>query len=496
MPHSALDVVSQLIHEDGRRWLDAATDQQIADMRAFLEDPRPYHWSGRARGYSKTSDLAALALAILLTDPLARIDWLAADREQGQLCIQAIVGFLQRTPGLARQVAVQAFKVQAVSGGRLEVLAADAASIYGRITTLAIVDEFCHWPDTESTHRLWHGMRSTLPKSKDSRMVLISNAGSPSHFSYAELERARVSPLWRVSEIPGPAPWMDPARLAEERAALPAAIFEQLFENRWVEAVGDFLDPAVLAAAFTLPGPTMRAADGYYHAYFAALDVGIVKDATVLSIGHREDTTISLDYQLVWQGSRAHPVDLAQVGAETFELLQSFDNARLIFDPYQALELAQRLDARGATTTEFHFSTQSKMRLASALLTAFNTGALALYEAPGLHDELSQLRLVDSGSGMWSFDHRPGEHDDRAVSLAMLVLAATTAEAPGTITETFYIQDPTAPEPAIRRGELVLVGDRYLDETGELDGDGEPLRAPPPQWTAVSDNPNLRGVRW
>ena len=260
---------------------------------------------------------------------------------------------------------------------------------------------------------------------------------------------------------------MDPARLEEQRASLPAAIYTQLWENRWVEAVGDFLDPAVLAAAFTLPGPVLRAADGYLHTYVAALDVGIVKDATALTIGHREGDRTLLDYQMVWQGSRERPVDLARVGEECFELLRAFGGARLTFDPWQSKELAQRLTARGIDTEEFHFSTQSKMRLASTLLAAFNTGAIGLYEAPGLHAELSKLRVVDAGSGMWSFDHRPGEHDDRSVSLAMMLLAATTAPGAGTVETVVYAPDPYI-DPVIRRDDMFLTGERYLDETGEL----------------------------
>ena len=480
----ALDVVAELVVENGQRWLDAATPAQIADMRAFLEHPRPLHFATRARGYAKTQDVAGLCLGEILTNPAALIDWLAADKDQGQLCVQSILGFVQRTPGLASQVQITANRVLAIGGGRLEVLAADAASAFGRRTSLLILDEFANWPDTESTRRLYYAMRSTLPKTKDSRLVVITNSGSPSHFAYRELERARSSPMWRVSEIPGPAPWMDPVRLAEERAALPQGVYEQLFENRWVEAVGDFVDPAVLDAAFTLPGPVLQAAAGYHHSYHAALDVGIVNDASVLTIGHREGDRTLLDYQLVWQGNRSRPVDLAQVGEETHELLRAFNNAPLIFDPYQALELSQRLDARGVTTTEFHFSRQSKMRLASALLTAFNTGALALYEAPGLHAELSKLRVVDSGSGMWSFDHRPGQHDDRSVSLAMMLLAATTADPPGDLEVISYIDDPFGPGPVITKGDLRHVGERYQDLVG-VDAHGEPIRQPPPGWRTL-----------
>jgi hypothetical protein len=42
------------------------------------------------------------------------------------------------------------------------------------------------------------------------------------------LEHARSSDLWRVSETPGPAPWADAARLADQRASLPGAVFDQL----------------------------------------------------------------------------------------------------------------------------------------------------------------------------------------------------------------------------------------------------------------------------
>ena len=48
---------------------------------------------------------------MMVVDPAALIDWLAADKEQGQLAIQSIIGFLQRTPGLAEQFTVTVNKV-------------------------------------------------------------------------------------------------------------------------------------------------------------------------------------------------------------------------------------------------------------------------------------------------------------------------------------------------------------------------------------------------
>ena len=77
------------------------------DTKAILDDTAPpYHFLTRARGASKTTDLAGVAIAMLLTLPdRSRLHWLAADRDQGALAIDAIGGFVSRTPML-RDVAI------------------------------------------------------------------------------------------------------------------------------------------------------------------------------------------------------------------------------------------------------------------------------------------------------------------------------------------------------------------------------------------------------
>ena len=64
----ALDVMSSLVLEDGRRWGDAALDFQWSDARATLDqDALPYQFLTRGRGGSKTADLAGLSVAAMLT---------------------------------------------------------------------------------------------------------------------------------------------------------------------------------------------------------------------------------------------------------------------------------------------------------------------------------------------------------------------------------------------------------------------------------------------
>ena len=193
---------------------------------------------------------------------------------------------------------------------------------------------------------------------------------------------------------------------------------DQLFLNQWTQAAGSFLDPAVVDASFTLEGPALdRGGSGYV----GALDLGVVHDRTVFALGHREGDRVLLDRMQCWQGSRAHPVDFAEVEAFIVGAHGRF-GFELRLDPWQGLDLAQRLRARGVRVEEYSFTTASKQRLAATLLSTINVGNLALYEAEGLRDELLALRLVQMSSGAWSFDHKRGGHDDRAVALALMTV--------------------------------------------------------------------------
>jgi hypothetical protein len=159
------------------------------------------------------------------------------------------------------------------------------------------------------------------------------------------------------------------------------------------------------------------------------LDLGTVNDRTVFALAHRDGDRVALDRMQTWQGSRRRPVDFAQVESFVLEAHRRFAFT-LKLDPWQGLDLAQRLRSKGVHAEEFTFSPASKQRLAATLLSAINAGNLALYEAEGLRDELLALRLVQSTSGAWCFDHKTGGHDDRAVALALVTVALLEKPSP------------------------------------------------------------------
>ena len=116
----ALDTLYGLVLEDGRRWGEAAAPFQREDAEAILEPGGvPFHYLTRSRGSSKTSDLAGIAISVALTQapPGARMYAVAADRSQAGLLVQAVAGYVQRTPELRGALEVQTWRASAPRTG-------------------------------------------------------------------------------------------------------------------------------------------------------------------------------------------------------------------------------------------------------------------------------------------------------------------------------------------------------------------------------------------
>jgi phage terminase large subunit-like protein len=423
MSDRALDLLAMLVLEDGRRWGDAAVSAQWSDARAVL-DPSgaPYNFLTRARGYSKTSDLAGIAIAAMLTQLSggSRLYGLAADRDQGRLLVDSVNGFAARTPELGGALTVDSYKVTSASGSVLEVLPADAAGAYGLRPALLIVDELAQWESTAGPRRLWEATTSAMAKIAGSRLVALTSAGDPAHWSHGVLEHAYRDPLWRVNEIAGPPPWADTQRLAEQRRRLPESVYLRLFENQWQSAEDRLSTLDDLRACATLPGPLEPRAKV---TYTIGCDLGLKKDRTAVAVCHAErldaGVRVVLDAMRVWEGKRLRPVRLGDVEEHLLAESRRFNNARVVIDPWQAAGLSQRLRHSGVRVNEFVFSQTSVGRLASALHTTIRDRRILLPDDEALIEELANVQLRETTPGVLRMDHAHGRHDDRAISIAL-----------------------------------------------------------------------------
>jgi hypothetical protein len=434
----ALSVMRVLRLEDGTRWGDRAVPVQIEDATAVCDpyNGPPYHWLGRSRGFSKTSDLAGLALALLATQapPESRSYGFAADRDQAGLLVDSCAQFVSRSPALGEWFEVQQWRVtNRRSGATLEARAADAPGTWGLRPWLTIIDELPMWPVTAGARGLFEAITTAAAKVKGSRMVLLGTAGNPAHWSRKALDHAIADPLWRVHEVAGPPPWIDPERLAEQKRRLLESSYRRLFANEWVSAEDRLVSDDDLAACVVLDGPLPKQPG---RAYLITVDVGLKRDRTVCTVCHGEPVTkvidslgtevltatrVVLDRIEVWQGTRERPVVLQQVEEWIEGTARTYNNAHVRLDPWQAVGMMQRLRRRGLAAEEFTFSSQSVGRIAAALHRALKDRLLALPDDEELLDELRNVRLEERAPGVVRLAHDPDRHDDRAVALAMAV---------------------------------------------------------------------------
>jgi phage terminase large subunit-like protein len=432
---SALDLLAALVLEDGRRWGEAAVPVQWDDARAVLDQdsPTPFHWLGRARGYSKTTDLAGMAVAAMLAQApdRSREYGLAADQQQGTLLIDSIAGIASRTPELRGAIVVQESKIIAQrSGTTLTILPADSATVWGLRPWLAIVDELTQWHDSARSRRVWEGLTSGLAKVAGSRLAVICTAGDPSHWSKAIYDQALDDPLWRVRDVAGPPPWLSPERLAGEKRRLPPSSYARLFENVWTSGEDRLSSDEDLAAcvdaeaAHDTPKAGMR--------YIVAIDLGVKHDRTAVVVAHAERVPgavlprVVVDRLRVWKPSRLRPVRLSEVQDYIGHIAKRYHRATCVFDPSQGLSMMQALKREGLTVREFTFSASSVGKLATTLVQLVGERALALPPDEDLLDELRNVRLRETSVGIVRLDHDRNRHDDRVIALG--IAAVTVVE--------------------------------------------------------------------
>lgn len=419
----ALTTLASLVLENGRAWGEVAASWQWADAEAVLSGTQRLAYLTRPRGASKTTDLAGIGLAALLEQlpPMSRSYAVASDRDQAGLLLDAIAGFATRTAHIGGRVRIEAWKVtNKDTGATLEILPADAASAYGLRPHLLIVDERAAWKTTAEPERLWRALFSALPKVPTSRLVVITSAGDPAHPAGKLLARVRNDPAWYVSELPGPCQWASDADLLQQRKELPEWEYARLHLNRWVASADRLTNPDAIRQCVSLDGE-LEARRGVR--YVVALDLGRVKDRAVMAVCHGEregdQTRVYLDKMLVWEGSRERPVDFSIVERYVRHAAHTYNRATVFFDRWQGLQMSDNLARDRIAVVEAKMSPQAISQRTLALHQLITDRMLALPDDAELLTELARVRILEPSPGVYRIDHAHGDHDDRAVALAM-----------------------------------------------------------------------------
>lgn len=417
-----------LVLENGKPWGEVAADFQVEDAEAIFSPDGPRrHFLTRGRGGSKTTDLAAVSISWLVAEakPLARAYVVASNAEQGAELIDAASAIILNTPGLSDVLTVEAERIKSATGAFVRVMAQSDSGSWGRRDThLLILDEFAQWPETRGAKRVYTAVRTTVQKTPGCRLVILTSAGEPSHWSYEIITLAKRSSDWRVHETPGPVPWQAKEEIEALRKELRPSEFARLILNQWSEDEDRAISPEDYekAAGKSSKAPLQGVR------YIITVDIGVRNDATVMVISHtvpedpadpRGPKRLIVDHVERWKGTRKRPVQLQAVENWLAKTAPKWNRATVYGDPSQFVGTMQNLNRRGVKAVEFPFTTTSVGQVATALVMAFRNHQITVPHTPELREELLRVRLRESSPGVTRLDHDPTGHDDQAVTIGM-----------------------------------------------------------------------------
>ncbi len=383
-----------------------------------------------ARGHDKSSlEGRLLAWSLCYSRKPIEAYLAAADKDQAKIILASMEKEARLNPWYGSQLKFNRNEIIGPAGV-CKVLASDAGSAYGLQGNLYICDEITHWGEGRG-RQMWDALWSGRAKVPGSLFVVITNAGILDSWQDTQVRRvAYENPLdWRVFEREGNlASWMTESAREQVRRSLPELAASRLLDNKWINAAeaSGYLLPADVRACEDPLAPAFRGSRNPRYQYVAAVDYGRVKDRTVMVLLHQDESNRTvIDDLTVLAPAPGRPIDVTHVDTWVNEVWQSHKPKKIIFDPYQMESTIQRCERSGMPVERWNTrSGGGNMDLAMHLRSIITNRRVAWNPRYlGLSSELINLITKVTGYG-FRFDHKSGQHDDQAVTLAMAAIHA------------------------------------------------------------------------
>lgn len=387
------------------------------------------------RGHWKSGGAGAIAITEAVLHASTDIVIAAADLDQARIIGQNISGFLGRNRALRGSFRRRGDEWEVPArGSRIRIIASDAESAWGHGGTHArfrvICDELTAW----RSDALWVALASATGKVADAQTIVLSNAGFDADRSWQwKVRETADREAWGyLFSAPGSiASWISEEWIEQMRSLLPGAAFDRVVLNVWTSVSGDFVTAEQWRRCVDRRRPSVT---GTASTHFGGIDLGLTKDRTALAIVHLDSQqNVVLDELLVWQGSRAEPVNVATIERAILDVHRRYPGLRLLCDPWQFKSSVQRLRSEGVSVEEYHFSATSISRLSAVLYEIISDATLRVFQDADLDREILGLQVIQGASG-WKLDHRVGGYSDRAVALGMACMGAVARRGQGVVT--------------------------------------------------------------
>jgi phage terminase large subunit-like protein len=158
---------------------------------------------------------------------------------------------------------------------------------------------------------------------------------------------------------------------------------------------------------------------------WAALDVGLKHDATAICVVGWEGVRIRLLTHSIFVARPGETLDVETVIEEAILSLRSrFALVEVLFDPWQAVHLGQRLQRAGVNMIEYPQHLANLSMMAANLLDMLKTGRLVLYADAELRLAATKTIAIENSRGGWRLGKaKQSDRVDPIIALAMACLA-------------------------------------------------------------------------
>lgn len=387
---------------------------------------------GMCKKNGKSTIASGVALYMLFADvPNAEVYSVAGDKDQAKIIFQMTKKAIERNPILFDSVKIYKDEIIVPSTNSIyKVLSADAPTAHGLNPSCVIFDELWNQPSRDLYDAL-----TQSPVREEPLTFIVTYAGTDQTSLLFELYQTGMRKqdpkmyfFWSEKNL---AKWITREYLEQQRMRLPAGVYQRLHENKWVEGQNAFITRAEVEACkdYTLK-PQLSGKENVK--YYLAVDLGLVRDRTVLTICHKDskDNLIYLDYIKTYQGSKQSPVLIADIENDIIWANQNFNIRKTILDIWQMKNSAQKLKRAGIRIEEFTFTSSTIQKLSQNLYYIFHNGLIRIFPYKLLEDELLSLNAEEKSYG-WRLDHKSGGYSDHVISLGMSSMYAVQDEKSG-----------------------------------------------------------------
>jgi Phage Terminase len=226
------------------------------------------------------------------------------------------------------------------------------------------------------------------------------------------------------------APWQSESWRAEMLRTLRTPEYLRLIENRWTSSESTFIEMPVWDSCVD-PDSRPLASDKSLRVW-VGMDLGWKHDSTALVVVARDGDVIQLVDHVVFTPTKSTPLDIESTAdAAVRSIAQRFDLACVGYDPWQAVDMTQRLTRSGLNMVPIAQSPQNQTPMASQLIDVLKQGRLRMYQSRELRDAAAKTVVHESSRGFRLGKAKGSDRVDPIIALAMACLLAGREESIG-----------------------------------------------------------------